>query len=262
MFFGGAVPLRRSDMLDLKATMASVTAKFNVYRTLIEGLGKQQMRHLIVSGDPGVGKSFEAEDVLTKFARTGRVRVCKSSGHMTPLALYNHLYTYRRANDINMFDDCDSVFQIKHTLNILKAATDTKPNRAITWESTSKKMLAPYYEFDGQVLLLTNIDMYADNCYETYRPLLDRVQYFRLELTPEEKVGRIVQVIFRKSPKPIHTDEVSAWLLMHYEKFGQYLSIRTAVKLLELAATSRDWQGIAQSTMFPNDGNSSQTKEL
>lgn len=250
-------------MVHLKEAMASVGEKFKQYKALLDGLGKQQIKHLIISGEPGVGKSWEAEDTLSGFARQKRVRVCKSSGHMTPLALYNHLHRYRHPTDINIFDDCDSVFKTPHTMNILKAATDTKPERYITWESTSSKVVTSSYQFEGSVLLLTNIDMQADGRLNTYQAFLDRVHYFRLDLSPEEKVARIITVIFKKpGKKPIHLDEVAHWLLQNHTRFGKYLSIRTAVKLIELAGMSRDWVNIAETTMIPNNGDATNSQEL
>jgi hypothetical protein len=250
-------------MVQLKEAMASHADKFKQYQALLDGLGKQQINHLIISGEPGVGKSWEAENILGGYARSKRVRVCKSSGHMTPLALYNHLHRYRHPTDINMFDDCDSVFKTPHTMNILKAATDTKTERYITWESTSNKVVATSYQFEGSVLLLTNIDMQANGRLATYQAFLDRVHYFRLDLSPEEKVARIITVLFKKPGKrPIHLDEVSHWLLQNYTRFGKFLSIRTAVKLIELAGMSRDWQDMAETTMIPNNGDATNSQEF
>lgn len=249
-------------MVQLKEAMETVTEKFKHYRSMVEGVAKHQIRHLIASGEPGVGKSFEAEEVLSAYARSKHVRVCKSSGHMTPLALYNHLYYYRSPSDINLFDDCDSVFKTAHTMNLLKAATDTKPNRYITWESTSKRVVSGNYQFEGSVVLLTNVDMQASESIHAYQALLDRVHYFRLELSPEEKVARIVQVLFKKVTKrPIYLDEVSAWLLANHHRFGKLLSIRTAIKLIELAGMTRDWVAIAEQTMIVN-GDVTNSQEL
>ena len=235
--------------MDFKEALASVNEKFKVYKGLVDGVGFRKINHLIVSGEPGIGKSYEAEELLSAHAQVKRARVCKSSGHMTPLALYNHLFKYRNETDINLFDDCDSVFKVAHTLNLLKAATDTIPERYITWESTSTKVAATSFNFKGSVVLLTNVDMHAK--IDMYRPLLDRVHYYRLELSPEEKVARIISVLFKKGKGQQGLDDVAGWLIANYERFGRFLSIRTAVKMIQLAAMSKDWKRIVEETMIP-----------
>jgi hypothetical protein len=234
---------------DLGLAYKTMWAKFTAYKDLLKSVGERQSRHLIVRGDPGLGKSYECDEVLESYIKAEKIRFNRASGHMTPLALYNNLFEFRGPQDISMFDDCDSVFNQTHAMNLLKAATDTKDEREIVWGSTSTLVAIDRYRFEGSIIVLTNADMRAS---EKFNALLDRVIYFDLDLTPEEKTARILWVLYKEQKQDPMLDEVSAWIIENYRRFGKQLSIRSGVKLMELTKISKEsWKEMAEATVLP-----------
>jgi hypothetical protein len=235
--------------LDLNSSYQSMWRKFEAYKELVRSVAERKSRHLIVRGDPGLGKSHECLEMLEPYAKSESIRFNKATGHMTPLALYNNLFEFRGPNDVSMFDDCDSVFQTAHTMNLLKAATDTKDRREIVWGSTSSLVEIDRYQYDGSIIILTNLDMRE---YEKYNAFLDRVIYFDLELTPEEKIARILWILYKDYRDCPALDEVAKWMIANYRRFGKQLSIRSGVKLTELVSVSpTTWKEMAEATVLP-----------
>lgn len=232
---------------DMNEVFASVEAKFNAYKELIRGVAQQRIRHLFVYGKPGLGKSFEAEHILKHNQRAKHIRYHRSAGHVTPLSLYHNLYDWRRRGEILLFDDCDTAFENEQCLNILKAATDTRDTRAISWGSSSKLVRVREFIYEGSLIIITNVDFNKPR----YISLNDRVLGYKFDLTPEEIVARVIDII-RKEHKYSHLhDEIMVWLIQNYHRLGEVLTIRTAMKALELAAYNRDnWKELAEATIM------------
>ena len=121
---------------------------------------------MIVSGPPGVGKSFGVEKVLGKHdmiatlgERPAKYQVVK--GAMSAIGLYCKLYNYADKDNVLVFDDCDSVLLDDLSLNILKAALDSKKSRTIHWNTDSFKLrnegVPDSFEFKGSAIFITNI---------------------------------------------------------------------------------------------------------
>lgn len=263
----------------------SLHKKFDMYAKMIHGVATGKLRHIIVRGSPGIGKSFVADEILSTYTvksqdqipdptpeylpdlsghdpqfspipapisttptihvnPPGKIRYNRSSGHVTPLAMYNDLYKYRGAGDVSVFDDCDAVFVNGQSLNILKAATDTRPDRKISWNSSSRLAEVSEYEYKGSIVILTNLNM-RHPCYSA---ILDRVFYYDLALTPAEKIVRIKII----AENDYIADELDVhlainWLLQNYERIESQLSIRTFIKLIELIQfSSSDWKTLAE----------------
>lgn len=232
---------------DLKGTFETVELKFQMYKDFIRGVAEGRLRHLFVQGPQGIGKTFLAEQILGVYAQRKRIRLHRAAGRSTPLGLYHDLYSMRRPDDITIFDDCDSVFEDKAGLNLLKAATDTRDRRELSWSSSSKAVLVPSFIFEGRIIVLTNVDLLRPK----YGPLVSRVHHLKFNITNEEKVARIIQIL-RDDTKFRHChDEVSSWLIRHHAEIGPRLDIRTAIKCLELAAFNRDsWKQMAEATIL------------
>jgi hypothetical protein len=228
---------------------ASVKAKFSVYRELIQGVAQGRLRHLFVQGRPGLGKTHEAELELQACmqARRSRLVYTRHAGQVSPLALYNTLWTHRGQGSLVLLDDCDAAFEKEECLNILKAATDTRPIRQISWNSTSRLAKAKQFTYEGSVMVITNVDLTRLR----YTALLDRVSYFHLDLTPPERLARIVEVLMSR-PEHAHVrDRVVGWMIAHLPELQERLTIRTAVKALELAALNADsFERLANATLL------------
>ncbi|MEI8209866.1 MAG: ATP-binding protein [Methylococcales bacterium] len=135
---------------------------FAHFDILYAGIGKHldmmntgTMNGLIISGPPGVGKSFEVSRYLEAKAKDNYFRI---KGHATELSLYLALYNYRYKGQIIVLDDTDSIVTKLEGLNILKAATDSG-NREISWESTTNRLgdSPSSFPYNGSVVIITNV---------------------------------------------------------------------------------------------------------
>lgn len=234
-------------MFSLDAAIKAVDEKFETYRALLRAIGMGHIGHTIVHGPPGIGKSYELEDIFAKYSSAGKVNWSSSSGHVTALSLYNMLYEMRGKDDIVVFDDCDQVFKDRTAMNILKAATDTKPVRNISWESTGGRPLASRFQYEGRVVVLSNAD-FDKNPH--LHALVDRMFFVSLQLNTMERVARVVSVLTNPARgTPIHpkADMVAAWIITNHERLGPRLTLRTAVKALQLASFTNDWEKMMES---------------
>jgi len=231
-------------MFHLTAALDSVRRKLSTYQALVRAVAQGHIHALMVRGQPGIGKTHEADAVLSAAHAAGDIVYHRAAGHITPLALYNGLYERARQRDVTLFDDVDSVFDHPQSMNILKALTDSRPIRRVTWGSTSGKVSVESYSFAGRIIVLTNHDLAA----ERFAPLLDRVHYYDLDLKPDEVAARVISVLQAHSDHP-HRDAVSQWLATNYPAYGSRLSIRSAIKLLELAEADAGWQAMAEETV-------------
>ena len=129
---------------------------------------KGDVKAMIVSGPPGVGKSHGVEKVLGKHDLIADIAGDNSlrkyevvKGAMSAIGLYCKLFNYADKENVLVFDDCDSVFSDELSLNILKAALDSKKSRRICWNTDSFKLrnegVPDSFEFKGSAIFITNI---------------------------------------------------------------------------------------------------------
>lgn len=238
------------DGFDMTEAFASVAVRFKEYGDLLRGVAEGRIRHLFVEGDQGLGKTYTLERILRTYEAKKAIRLHISSGRTTPLGLFNDLYSNRHKHSITVFDDCDAVLENKDTLNILKAATDTKDRREISWATTSNRAQVQKFIFEGQVVLLTNLNMEKPK----FAPLMDRVYRLPMRLTPQERVARCIMVIREDTKFHYAHDDVTMWLIRNHGALGDKVTIRTAGKLLELAAFNKDkWEALATRLILGDD---------
>ena len=147
-------------------TIERLRERFEMLEDMTRATKKGDVRAMIVSGPPGVGKSHGVEKVLGKHElldniaqRQPKYEVVK--GAMSAIGLYCKLYKHADRDNVLVFDDCDSVFSDELSLNILKAALDSKKNRKICWNTDSFKLrnegVPDSFEFKGSAIFITNI---------------------------------------------------------------------------------------------------------
>ena len=117
---------------------------------------------MIVSGPPGVGKSYGVEQVLDRYGVVStlgntRPKYEVVKGAMSP-GLYCKLYNFSDADNVLVFDDCDSILLDDLSLNILKAALDSR--RSGKFVGTQIHMLrregvSDTFEFAGSVIFIS-----------------------------------------------------------------------------------------------------------
>ena len=107
-----------------------IRRRFDILQEMTRAVIKGTVRGLILSGPPGVGKSFGVETEMEKYDMFNKLKgkgpkteIVK--GAMTPIGLYQTLYNNSNKGDVLVFDDCDSVLFDEVCLNMLKAVSYT-----------------------------------------------------------------------------------------------------------------------------------------
>ena len=99
---------------------------------------KELLPALLITGQGGIGKSYNVEKILDKFGNRHETWE-RVKGKASAAAMYNTLW-YNR-NKIIVFDDCDSVFKDPDAINVLKGALDNNNFREISWATKGEGMV-------------------------------------------------------------------------------------------------------------------------
>lgn len=165
------------------------------------------VRGMVVTGPPGVGKSFGVEAVLEKnrifdklAGNTPRFEVIK--GASSAIGLYKVLYQYADKNNVLVLDDCDTVLYDETSLNLLKAALDSSKKRRLSWNTDSallrREGIPDSFEFKGSVIFITNLkfDNVRGKIKDHLDAIMSRCHYLDLTMdTTREKVLRCKQIV-------------------------------------------------------------------
>jgi len=231
---------------------------------------KGDVRAMIVSGPPGVGKSYGVEKVLSRhdvFADVAQDEKLKKyevvKGAMSAIGLYKKLYEYSAKKNILVFDDCDSVLLDDLSLNILKAALDSSAKRTIHWNTDSRSLQSEgvpnKFEFKGGAIFITNIkfeNVRSKKLRDHLEALESRCHYLDLTIdTDREKLLRIRQVtqdhnLFETNGfefADYEKDEVIDFIDENKHKMRE-LSLRMVIKVASLKASMPNWRRVAALT--------------
>ena len=150
-------------------------------------------------------------------------------------------------NKVIIFDDADSAFQEVTALNLLKAATDHKEVREVSWIST-KNDNEHTFQFEGKVIIITNV-MLSKNPH--YKAMLDRMISYDPDITLEERLSKIEELaMVNNSFQPETGVKVINYLKDNFDKISD-ISLRTYIKIAQLVESiPDDWEDIANFTML------------
>jgi hypothetical protein len=225
------------------------------------------VRGMIVTGPPGVGKTFGVEQILEKdslfdMMADKPLRHTFVKGAMSAIGLYSTLYKYSDSKSIVVLDDCDSILWNEDALNILKAALDSGKKRRISWNSDSnflrREGVPGEFEFKGSVIFITNLKF--DSTRQTkikdhLEAILSRCHYLDLTLdTTRDKIMRIKQIardggLFdTKGLTKIEEQEIIEFMVDEQDRLRE-VSLRMAQKIADLRNMNKvRWKTLAEST--------------
>ena len=247
-------------------TVDRIRERFDMLGDMTKAVKKGDVRAMIVSGPPGVGKSHGVEEVLDRYALMetlgGRQTHEVLKGAMSAIGLYCKLYKMADKGKVVVFDDCDSIFNDELSLNILKAALDSKKTRKICWNTDSFKLrnegVPDSFNFEASAIFITNLkfDKVKGKLREHLSALESRCHYMDLTIdTDREKMLRIKQVTADGMLDTYKlTDEVKEEIMdfidINKEKLRE-LSLRTVLKVADLAqAFPTKWEAMAENTVM------------
>jgi hypothetical protein len=224
--------------------LSTVNEKMDVMSIFLNGIRDKHLRGLIISGTPGSSKSHLTREILYGAPNTEPAYV---RGHITPLEVYKILYDNRDENKICIFDDCDAVFNEGSSRDVLKGALDTDNIRQVNWNTSRVGHNYPNsFRFDGRIVIITNANM-RKNVH--VKAVLDRMHYYRIELSYEEKLVKIIEIMQNRDYIMDTKDfpEIIDWLRHHKDLIGEKLTFRIASKLMDLRNLSADkWKILAR----------------
>jgi hypothetical protein len=243
-------------------------SRFEVLKDMTKAVKEGTVRAMIVTGPPGVGKSFGVDEVLSKDdlfntlgQRKPRYEIVK--GAMSAIGLYAKLYEFSEKGNVIVFDDCDSVLLDDLSLNILKAALDSSKKRTISWNTDSRLLrsegVPDRFEFKAGAIFITNIkfeNVRSKKLQDHLAALESRCHYVDLQMdTDREKCLRIKQIVQdgmldSYEFEDIQRDEVVEFVMENRAKMRE-LSLRTVLKVADLRKSfSNNWKAMAEVTVM------------
>lgn len=244
-----------------------IRQRFEILDEMATAATTGDIRAMIVSGPPGVGKSYGVEKIVEKaclFDQISgkRLRAEVVKGSSSALGLYCTLYKYSDPNCVLVFDDCDSILVDDVALNLLKGALDSGKKRKISWLSDSNMLrregVPDSFNFAGSIIFITNLkfdNMKSQKLRDHLEALQSRCHYLDLTLdTMRDKVLRIKQIaqdgaLFADYDfEPVVQDEIIEFLEQNKNRMRE-MSLRMAIKVADLRKSfPLKWKAMAQVT--------------
>ena len=249
--------------------MERLAQRFEILEDMTRAVKKGDVRAMIVTGPPGVGKSFGVEKVLSKHdvfadvAQDGKLKKYEIvKGAMSAIGLYSKLYEFSDKKSILVFDDCDSILMEDLSLNILKAALDSSKKRVISWNTDSRLLRSEgvpnSFEFKGGAIFISNIKfdhVRSKKLKDHLEALESRCHYLDLTIdTTREKLLRIKQVVKDCGMlddyelEDYQKLEVVDFVVANAERMRE-LSLRMVLKVADIRVSMPDkWKAVVEVT--------------
>ena len=243
-----------------------IRERFDMLKDMTKAVKKGNVRAMIVSGPPGVGKSHGVEEVLERYQMMETLGGTKQheviKGATSAIGLYCKLFKMADKGKVVVFDDCDSIFADELSLNILKAALDSKKTRTIHWNTDSFKLrnegVPDSFRFEASAIFITNLkfDKVKGKLREHLEALESRCHYMDLTIdSDKDKILRIKQVVQDGMLDAYDLEDEVKEDIMDFIDVNKNrlreLSLRTVLKVADLAgAFPNKWEAMAENTVM------------
>ena len=243
-----------------------IRERFDILDVMTEATMEGTVRALIVSGPPGVGKSYGVEEKLNEsniFDKISEAKpkweVCR--GAMSAIGLYKKLFRMCNRGEILVLDDCDSILFDDVALNIMKAALDSSKRRFISWNTESRVLanegIPDRFEFNGSVIMITNIKfdyVKSKKLQDHLKAVMSRCHYLDLTMdTVRDRMLRCKQIIadgdmlanYKFSPEK--EQQLIDFIWDGRDHLNE-ISLRMVTKIADLMKMSDNWEKLARAT--------------
>lgn len=242
--------------------------RFNAIDVCVRSVAFGDIKSMILSGPPGIGKTFEINKTLQELDNQAQCNFVFVSGRAKATGLFKTLYDNRFPGTVLVLDDIDSIFDSEDSLNILKKACDLRNSRKISWLSEAKLVseedgedIPKTFDYEGSIIFITNKDfdslMRKDNKLSSHLDaLISRSLYINLGINnTREILVRIKQVVERGMlrEKGFSVDEENEILSFVTDNVGRLreVSLRMCEKLSKLYRVNENsWKNIAAISCF------------
>ena len=253
--------------------IARIQARFEILNEMVEAVATSKVRAMIVSGPPGIGKSYGVETTLEKFSTFDDIAGSKRKfevvkGAMSAIGLYKKLYDHQDSGHVVCFDDCDAILYDDLALNLLKAALDTGRKRYLHWNTESNALrnegVPNSFEFSGGVIFITNVkfdNVKSKKLRNHLEALQSRCHYLDLTIdSMRDRMLRIKQICgagmleVYKMPADIQKELVT--FIFDNKQYLREISLRMVLKIADLwkMAPDRYKELATQTCMKPERG--------
>lgn len=244
-----------------------IAQRFQILEDMTKAATQNEITAMIVSGPPGVGKSYGVEQEIEKATlfdqiagRRLRAEVVKGSA--TPIGLYQTLYKYSDRNCLVVFDDCDAILMDDVALNLLKGALDSGKKRKISWLAESRVLrsegIPDSFHFKGSVIFITNLKfdkVRSQKLRDHLDALQSRCHYLDLTLdSMRDKILRIKQIaksgaLFQDLDiEQSGQDDIIEFMDSNKNRLRE-MSLRMAIKIAQLYKSfPGNWRAMSEST--------------
>ena len=239
--------------------------RFEILDEMTQGSIDGIVRGMVVTGPPGVGKSYGVEKVIEKNSMFDKladkpVRFGTEKGAASAIGLYQLLYRYADPGSVLVLDDCDSILFDEVSLNLLKAALDSGKKRMISWNTESSALrregVPEKFEFCGSIIFITNLkfDTTRGKIKDHLAAIMSRCHYLDLTMdTMRDKMLRVKQIVrdgMLSEYKLSEKDELNIVNFMEDNKNKlREVSLRMVTKLADLFKMSPErWRALAENT--------------
>jgi|TARA_E500000178_G_C16967415_1_gene729193 hypothetical protein len=188
--------------------ISRIEGRFNILTEMTEAVAQQKVKGMIVSGPPGIGKSYGVESCMDRYSTFDDIAGKKRKfevvkGAMSAIGLYKKLYEHADAGHVVCFDDCDVILYDDLCLNLLKAALDTGRRRTLHWNTESRFLhsegVPNSFEFRGGVIFITNVkfdNVKSKKLRDHLEALQSRCHYLDLTIdSMRDRMLRIRQIV-------------------------------------------------------------------
>lgn len=253
--------------------MVRIADTFAMLDRITDSCARGVIRGLVVSGPPGIGKSFGVEKqletanlFLTIAGKPPQYEII--SGGVSSIGLYQKLYFNRQPGQVLVFDDSDGVLFEEECLCLLKAALNSGNRRRICWNKESRVLksgdIPDYFDFEGSIIFLTNIDFEksiakGSKISAHLDAIMSRCHYLDLEIgTMRDKLLRIKQIVKDGMLKSYEfTNDEETAIISYIVANSEYMrdvSLRAVKKIADLVKSDpHDWQHLVESTMLTKE---------
>lgn len=241
--------------------------RFTILEILAHSAIKGENRSLIVSGPPGLGKSYTVEQALQLYDPNG-LRHSIIKGYVKPTGLLRTLYKHRNAGEVIVFDDADTIFFDDTSLNMLKTVCDTTEKRMVSYmaetnmvDEDSAQKIPRQFEFRGSIIFITNHDFDAmiqrgHKLAPHFSALISRSHYVDLAMkTDRDYLVRIKQVVKQGLLKDLSDEQRNDVLAFveHNSHRMRELSLRMVLKVASIRKMNMPaWESLAKVTCCKN----------